>query len=196
MMTPVPFALAALLAALPALAAEPHGHASPPPGDAPAGHAEAHPAPAAKAGAAAIPASMREEHAEIHEGLVAATKLKGRVGDAARGLAKVLHPHFVREEEIALPPLGLLLPLSKGPPTAEMREVLRMTDALEAELPRMLEEHGRIGAAAKRLEELARGERNAKVEELARKLQLHARTEEEVFYPAAVLVGRLVRQAG
>ena len=34
---------------------------------------------------------------------------------------------------------------------------------------------------------------NADVERLARTLQAHARTEEDVSYPAAVLVGRVVR---
>ena len=140
-----------------------------------------------------IPESMRLEHEEIHEELVRATKREGRVGDAARELARVLHPHFVREEEIALPPLGLLEPLSKAPPTPAMREVLRMTDALRAELPKMLEEHVAIAAAARRLEAVARDERNAEIEKLAQKLQLHARSEEELFYPAALLVGDIVK---
>lgn len=52
-----------------------------------------------------IPASVATEHEEIHSTLVAATKAPGRVGAAARELAEVLHPHFVREEQIALPPL-------------------------------------------------------------------------------------------
>jgi hypothetical protein len=140
-----------------------------------------------------IPESMRLEHEEIHEELVRATKLEGRVGDAARELARVLHPHFVREEEIALPPLGLLEPLSKAPPTPAMRDVLQMTDALRAELPKMLEEHEVIGRAARRLEAVAREERSAGVERLAQKLQLHARSEEELFYPAALVVGDVVR---
>ena len=72
----------------------------------------------------AIPASIKAEHDEIHAELVATTKAAGRVGDAARALAAVLHPHFVREEEIALPPLGLLAALARGETAAEMREVL------------------------------------------------------------------------
>ena len=140
-----------------------------------------------------IPESMRVEHEEIHSRLVEATKVSGPVGEAARELAKVLHPHFVREEEIALPPLALLAPLSAGQYSPEMREVLRMTDALRKELPRMLQEHKAIAAAAQRLESVARTEGNAPVEALAKSLQLHARGEEEIFYPAALLVGDLVR---
>lgn len=140
-----------------------------------------------------IPESMRIEHAEIHAELERATKLPGKVGDAARELAKILHPHFEREEQIALPPLALLAPLARGELTPEMREVLPMTDSLRAELPRMLEEHKAIRAATLRLGDAARAAGNHEVAELATKLGLHAQSEEEMFYPAAVLVGDLVR---
>jgi hypothetical protein len=141
----------------------------------------------------AIPASMREEHDEIHKALERATMAPGNVGAAARALAKVLHPHFVREEQIALPPLGLLAPLARGEFTSAMLDVLPMTDSLRSELPRMLEEHAAIRAATVRLGEVARAERNPAVAKLAEQLALHAQSEEELFYPAAVLVGDIVR---
>jgi hypothetical protein len=140
-----------------------------------------------------VPESMRVEHAEIHDELLRAINAPGRVGAAARELAAVLHPHFVREEEIALPPLGLLAPLARGETLPEMREVLPLTDALRTELPRMLEEHTAIRAATGRLGDAARLEGNTEVVRLAEKLALHAQSEEELFYPAAVLVGDLVR---
>jgi hypothetical protein len=140
-----------------------------------------------------IPESMRVEHAEIHDALVRATKAPGGVGAAARELAATLHPHFVREEEIALPPLGLLAPLARGEMTPGMRDVLPLTDALRQELPRMLEEHAAIRAATRRLGEVARAEGNVEVVHLAESLARHAQAEEELFYPAAVLIGDLVR---
>src|SRR5689334_25339137 len=70
-----------------------------------------------------IPASMRAEHEEIHAALERATQATGRVGEAARALAKVLHPHFVREEQIALPPLALLATLARGEFTEAMLDV-------------------------------------------------------------------------
>ena len=157
-----------------------------------------HPGPAhqeqrVQKGQIGIPESMRVEHAEIHAELERATKAAGGVGAAARELAAVLHPHFMREEQIALPPLGLLAPLSRGEYTEGMRAVLPLTDSLRAELPRMLKEHEAIRAATVRLGEVARTAGNAPVAELAEKLQIHARSEEEISYPAAVLVGELVR---
>ena len=140
-----------------------------------------------------IPESIRAEHVEIHSELVSAMKIPGRIGVAARALDAVLAPHFAREEQIALPPLALLAPLSRGEFTPGMRAVLPMTDSLRAELPRMLEEHKTIVAATQRLRDVARAARNTTVVEFTDKLALHARSEEELFYPAAVLVGDLVR---
>jgi hypothetical protein len=140
-----------------------------------------------------IPEALQAEHHEIHERLVAATKVSGPVGDAARQLAAVLHPHFQREEQIALPPLGLLAPLARGEYSPEMARVLPLTDSLRAELPRMLEEHVAIAAATKRMGEVATEAKNAEVAALAETLALHARSEEQVSYPAALLVGEIVR---
>ena len=140
-----------------------------------------------------IPAGMKAEHDAIHQRLVRATQAPGRTGEAARALARVLHPHFVREEQIALPPLGLLAPLGRGEFTPEMTAVLPMTDSLRAELPRMLEEHKAIHAATARLGEVARAESNTEAADLAATLAEHAEAEEQLFYPAALLVGEVVR---
>jgi hypothetical protein len=140
-----------------------------------------------------IPKSVQIEHQEIHSLLVEATQAPGRVGAAAKALAEVLHPHFVREEEIALPPLGLLAPLAAGALPAEWPEALAMTDSLRAELSRMLTEHKRIRAAVEDLRKAAMLDHAVKYERLADQLALHAQTEEEVLYPAAVLVGEVIR---
>lgn len=140
-----------------------------------------------------IPEAIRAEHAEIHQQLVAATRVEGEVGEAARKLAAILDPHFQREEQIALPPLALLAPLSRGEFNPGMRDVLAMTDALRAELRHMLEEHKAIHAATTRMGAVAKKAGNAEVERLAEALKLHAESEEEVFYPAAILVGDVVR---
>ena len=140
-----------------------------------------------------IPRSVKTEHDAIHATLKEATRAAGPVGPAARELARVLHPHFVREEEIALPPLGLLSRLVGGDITADMADVLSMTDALRRELPQMLEEHKAIRAAVESLRVAARADNAERYERLANDLALHAQTEEELLYPAAILVGDIVR---
>ena len=141
-----------------------------------------------------IPMSLQSEHEALHERLRQATHAGGEVGAAAQTLARLMHPHFVKEDEIALPPLGLLVALARGDATAEMADVLKLTDRLEAELPEMLAEHQAIVGALNALRESAERAGRADIVEFARALTEHARTEEEVMYPAAVLVGRVVRQ--
>ena len=142
-----------------------------------------------------IPSSLKAEHAELHSELVRATKAGGRTGEAAKAVANLMHPHFLNEEEYALPPLGLLGPLSKGKLEPAMADVLKMTDKLEAEMPRMLAEHKEIVAALQRLIDAARSECMFDYGRFAEKLMAHARTEEEVSYPTALLIGRYLKAA-
>jgi hypothetical protein len=72
-------------------------------------------------------------------------------------------------------------------------EALAMTDALRKEMPRMLEEHKRTRAATEKLRIAARDEKASAHERLAETLAAHARTEEEILYPAAILVGDIIR---
>jgi hypothetical protein len=74
-----------------------------------------------------------------------------------------------------------------------MRAVLPMTDALEAELPRMLKEHDAIKAAAAAFRAAAVEARRDDYVRFADNLAAHARQEEEILYPAAILVGRYVK---
>jgi hypothetical protein len=142
-----------------------------------------------------IPPTLKAEHEELHGELARATKAGGRSGEAAKAVAKLMHPHFVKEEEYALPPLGLLSALSKGKLEAGMAEVLNMTDKLEAELPQMLAEHKDIVTALQRLVEAAKAEDKPEYVHFAEKLMAHARTEEEVSYPTALLIGRYLKSA-
>lgn len=140
------------------------------------------------------PQSLAAEHRELHEILARATKEGRELGRAAEELEEALAPHFKREEEIATPPLGLLPKLAREQVTVEMRAVLPMTDALERELPQMLREHEVIRAAVTRFRaEAAKAGRDEYVR-FSDKLAAHAREEEEILYPAAVIVGRYVKR--
>ena len=140
-----------------------------------------------------IPNVMRIEHDELHADLVRLTKAGGRTGDAAKAVAKVLHPHFVKENEYALPPLGLLVPLAQGRFDPGMADVLLLTDRLASDMPNMLAEHEQIVDAVKVLEQAAAGENNPDGLAFAHMLATHAKMEEEVTYPTALLIGQYVR---
>jgi hypothetical protein len=140
-----------------------------------------------------IPSPLKLEHEELHADLVRATQAGGRVGEAAKEVARVLHDHFVKEEEFALPPIGLLSSLARGEVDDNMKSVFGMTDRLKAELPKMLEEHKAVVAALEKLIVAAEAEKKPEHARFAKKLMLHAQTEEEVLYPAAVLIGEYLK---
>lgn len=141
-----------------------------------------------------IPRPLKIEHEELHERLRKATKETGELGEAARAVAELMHPHFLKEEEYALPPLGLLRDLAGGRVTPDMEDVLGLTDKLKSDLGRMLAEHKSIVAALERLSDAAKKAGKMKYAEFAEALVLHAQTEEEVSYPTSILIGEYVRE--
>ena len=91
------------------------------------------------AGAAARPASrlvipvpIEREHKELHARLEAATKAGGNTADAAKRLADLLHPHLAKEEQYALPPLGMLRAFADGEVPANAEEVIALTQQFRA----------------------------------------------------------------
>jgi hypothetical protein len=140
-----------------------------------------------------IPKALVEEHEELHAELVKLTLTRGKVGEAARVVAALLHPHFTKEEEYALPPLGLLVAVAEGRVTPEMRAVLAMTDRLRAELPQMLAEHKAVVGALRRLAIAAKQEKKPGAARFAEALRRHAQSEEQVLYPAAVVLGEYLK---
>lgn len=140
-----------------------------------------------------IPPSLQADHKELHETLVKYTKLTGKTGTAAKEVAKLLHPHFVKEEEYALPQLGLLPALAKGEASADMKEAVAMGDKLKKDFEQMLSEHRQIVDALDKLQKAAKEERRPEVVRFTEALKLHAQTEEEVLYPAAILISEYLK---
>ena len=140
-----------------------------------------------------IPYPLKVEHEELHNLLKQATQLRDKTGNSAKIVAKLMHPHFEKEEEYALPPLGLLPLLASGKFSEEMKQVVPMTDKLRKGLPNMLSEHQQIVEALKDLKKNAVSEKHSEVVAFADKLILHAQTEEEVSYPTAILIGDYIK---
>jgi hypothetical protein len=137
--------------------------------------------------------TMEMEHEEPRKELQKATAEIGATGSAAKQVASILHPHFVKEEDFALPPLGSLSSLAKGKVTPDMKDILLMTDKLKSDLHQMLEEHKKIAETLERLVAAAKKDEKPEYIRFANKLALHAQAEEEIYYPAAILVGEYLK---
>ncbi len=140
-----------------------------------------------------IPEALQIEHEELREQLGKAAAAGGKTGEAAQRVMKVLHPHILLEEEFAIPPLTLLPRLAVAPATADMKRFLALSEKLKASLPRMLAEHKLIVEALGGLMQAAQEEGHTGYARYARKMIVHAQLEEEILYPASILVGEYLR---
>jgi hypothetical protein len=142
---------------------------------------------------AKTPRSLREEHAELRLYVTRLVREGGETGEAAQRLARLLDIHFQKEEAFAEPPLGLLPRLARGDISPGMADALTHTAWLGKNIANMLAEHHMIAAA---LEDLLKAAGSAAPPEMvtfAETLLNHARLEEEVLYPAAIVAGEYLK---
>lgn len=136
-----------------------------------------------------IPKSVKAEHDHLHAQLVRIIHSGGQTQEAARKLARVLHPHFLAEEALALPPLGILKDLAKKRSSAGAGKALDLAQNLERNLKRMIRDHRDIFVELRALQTIARKEGKIHVAEFAEQLYQHAYVEEDVVYPTTILIG-------
>jgi hypothetical protein len=141
-----------------------------------------------------IPSSLGNSHASIRAALKRAMRETGSTGEAARQVARLLEGHMMREEKFAFRPLGLLPALARGETPAELADAQHVVEELRREVPQMREEHRRISEALRALVQAAEAEGRSGYGALAEELIVHQQIEEDVIYPAALLVGAYARQ--
>jgi hypothetical protein len=140
-----------------------------------------------------IPSSIQAEHKELHARLAKAASAGGRTGAAAREVEKLLAPHFGKEEQYAMPPLGLLSAVAAGNLPADKAAVIAMSERLKQDMPEMLREHKAIAVAVQRLRKASLEERKPEATQFADALAAHATEEEQILYPSAILVGEYLK---
>ena len=77
------------------------------------------------------------------------------------------------------------------PPDSET--VITMAASLKKDLSHMLHEHKAIVIELHKLMEAAENEKKTAYVHLAEKIILHAQNEEEVLYPASILIGEYLK---
>lgn len=140
-----------------------------------------------------IPPALKAEHDKLHTTLEKAVNSGGKTAAAAEEVEQKLRPHFLEEEEYALPPLGLLVPLSEGQLDPQMADAIPLANWMQVNYKKMLREHEDIVQSLKKLASAARDEDKPEFAEFATDLILHAQNEEQVLYPAAILIGKYLK---
>jgi hypothetical protein len=145
--------------------------------------------------ALATPPAIVTEHEHLHHQLDAAIASGGKTGDRAREVAAALESHFEQEEAYAMPPLGLLESLAWNQPVddATASTAINMADRLRDEYANMLHEHEVLTAALHRLASAATEENKPEHAAFAEALIMHAQHEEQVLYPATLMIGEYLK---
>ena len=109
-------------------------------------------------------------------------------------MARILQTHVRKEEAYALPPLGMINDaLKPAPDPLQSREVALLADELQTHMKDMLAEHRMLRAALQEFVTAAREAKRVDLADVAVRLLAHIRLEEEVIYPAAVLLGEYLK---
>jgi hypothetical protein len=140
------------------------------------------------------PESLRFEYDEIRAALLSGMRTTGEIGHAVRSVAELLQPHLEKEEAFALPPLAALAPLARGEVIGDATGILESCQRLRRELPMLLQEHQAIVTRLEQLVAASRLSRNDEWARFATKVMCQFRTEEELLYPAAILLGEHLHQ--
>ena len=140
------------------------------------------------------PPSLLHEHQKLHDDIARAVHLPGALGEAAGRISRILQVHVRKEEAYALPPLGMLNDaLKPAPDPAQSREVALLADELQTHMKDMLAEHRMLMAALQEFVTAARQSDRIDLADVALRLLTHIRLEEEVMYPAAIMLGQYLR---
>lgn len=135
-------------------------------------------------------------HESLYEDLEIIISFGGEIGEKTKQLAKMLHSHFKKEEEYALPPLGLLLELADGRWNLDASTVVKMADKLQSQLSEMKNEHENIRVVLNKLKNISNEENKntSKIHRFINDLSIHIDIEDQVLYPAAILVGNYLKK--
>lgn len=141
-----------------------------------------------------VPKAIIHGHANIILELNEVFAIGGEIAQKAKQLKDSMVPHFKKEEEYALPPLGLLLAFTQEKWEINAEEAIKMADNLELRLAEMKHDHSHIADILNELKLLGEKEHNLVVKMFVKTLTLHIEMEDEVLYPATILIGNYLKK--
>lgn len=140
-----------------------------------------------------VPSSIKNEHDYLLRKINAISLFQDSTGRAAKKLNDLMQHHFKEEEDFVLPVLGLLPSLTTGNLPDQSKEVIQFCEHIRTQLQHLTVEHQLIKAYMDELMQVAKNENHPEVMVLEQELQNHAKTEEEVFFPSALLIGEYLK---
>jgi len=135
------------------------------------------------------PSFIKREHEQLLEHVQAFTLFQDSAGLVAIKLHEIMEHHFQEEEDYVLPPLGLLPLLAGGQLPENSREIIGLTDKLQSQLSHLNAEHQLIKAHMDEMLKTSAAFNHPEIKEFEKQLLQHAKVEEEIYFPAALVIG-------
>jgi len=136
-----------------------------------------------------VPSSIMKEHKALLDQAYQYTLLPDSAGLAASKLYELMQYHFKEEEDYAFPSLGLLPMLANAEIPEESEKLIQLAEKLQSQLAVMLAEHQMVAAHLNELKQAAGEEHLPEIIKFESDLHRHAQIEEEVLFPASILIG-------
>ena len=140
-----------------------------------------------------VPSSIKKTHATLLEQIHKMTLYKDSSGRVAIKLEGMMEHHFKEEEDFILPPLGLLPLLANDQIPEQSKEIIHLSEKVKSQLNHMSAEHQLIKAYLEELKQASNIENLPEIIEFENEVFKHATSEEEVFFPASILIGEYLK---
>jgi hemerythrin superfamily protein len=138
--------------------------------------------------------SIQSEHNELLSIIHTMTAYPDSAGIIARKTEELLRHHFEEEENYALIPLSYLHAVNSGNIPENSDDIIRMSEYLVTQQGHLNVEHQLISAYIKELIAAANPAQHTAVKSFADRVKQHASAEEEIYFPAAILVGEHLKK--
>ena len=140
-----------------------------------------------------VPSSIMETHKYLLEQIHKMTLYKDSSGRVALKIEELMQHHFKEEEEFILPPLGLLPLLANGELPEQSEDIIILSEKVKSQLNHMSAEHQLIAAFIEELKQASDKENLPEIIQFEKEVLKHATSEEEVFFPASILIGEYLK---
>ena len=140
-----------------------------------------------------VPASVMKEHKMLLTQISELSLRQDSTGMIAMKLREIMEHHFKEEEDFVLPVLGILPSLADGKMPEHAEEIIGLTQKIKEQLPHLSAEHQMIRAHLEELRLAADREGHPGVKEFLEAIHEHAGIEEEILFPAAIVIGDFLK---
>ena len=140
-----------------------------------------------------VPSSIKKTHVYLLERIHEMTLYKDNSSLMAIKIEDLMLHHFKEEEDLILPLLGLLPTLANDKIPEQNKDIIFLSENIKTQLSHMSAEHQLIHAYIDELKQDATAENLPDILEFEKEVIHHATSEEEVFFPASILIGEYLK---